>query len=70
MEIKEFTIISQSSNGRKAMLVYKDKQKKSVTRHVRRVMNGWEYKTTKKKVVDGVETDVVSTHETFATAGK
>lgn len=70
MEIKEFTIVSQSRNGRKAMLVYKAKGGKSITRHVVRVMNGWEYKTMKKKVVEGNEVDVVDIHETFVTAGK
>jgi hypothetical protein len=71
MDIKEFVIISQSRDGRKAMLTYKSKDKKSVTRHVRRVINGWEYKVSKKKTdADGNEVEVPSVHEIFVTAGK
>lgn len=69
MEIKEFRIISQAKNGRKAMLVYKNKQKKSVTRHVCGTTKGWEYKTFKKKIVEGQEVDVINIHEEFVGAG-
>jgi len=68
MEIKEFTVISQSRNGRKAMLVYKNKQGKSITRHVRQrgiKLGEWEYKTFKKKVVEGQEVDIINILEEF-----
>lgn len=67
MEVKQFTVVSQSRDGRKAMITYKS-GKKSVTRHVRRVMNGWEYKTFRKANKEGQEVDVLDLHETFVTA--
>lgn len=68
--IKEFKVISQSKNGRRAMLVYVDgkkKDKKSITRHVVRDGKNWTYKIMGKTLNEsGEKVDTVLGIEVFS----